>query len=110
MVHIWLCQVHVTLCVCVKTSMMISLSPLSSLSLSLSLSLCHAGIVLMQRLVDVVMNFVTSNTLLSTGTSNLYCSICTRPLIKQRLEIDIEVKILITMFNKLTARIYIFSL
>ena len=38
MVHIWLCQVHVTLCVCVKTSMMISLSscPLSpSLSLSL---------------------------------------------------------------------------
>ena len=64
MVHIWLCQVHVTLCVCVKTSMMISLSPLSSLSLSLSLSLCHAGIVLMQRLVDVVMNFVTSNTLL----------------------------------------------
>ena len=109
MVHIWLCQVHVTLCVCVKTSMMISLSPLSSLSLSLSLSLCHAGIVLMQRLVDVVMNFVTSNTLLQNFRS-LVLTICTRPLIKQRLEIDIEVKILITMFNKLTARIYIFSL
>ena len=59
----------------------------------------------MQRLVDVVINFVTSNTLLQNFRS-LVLTICTRPLIKQRLEIDIEVKLLITMFkidNKLTA-------